>query len=190
MPEGFLTDPQVTEFLRQSAAAAIVLLIGVLAYQLLSRGVQRLQHTGRLSDHLTKVVRRVLRWAVAIVLVLSVFQCYGLLANAWTAITAVLGLVAIGFVAVWSVLSNVLCSLMLIISRPFEVGDYIIVPSDELSGRVIDFNLLFTKLKDDHDGTTVQIPNNLFFQKAIRRRESTRTVTLDEQLMRDEPAAA
>jgi len=118
---------------------------------------------------------------------LLVLQCYGLLVNAWTTLTAVLGLVAIGFVAVWSVLSNMLCSMMLLVSRPFEVGDTIEVPVDSLRGKVIDFNLLFTKLQDE-DGSVIQIPNNTFFQKPIRRRSGTGGVQLDEQLMRHEPA--
>ena len=32
-------------------------------------------------------------------------------------------MVAIGFIAVWSILSNVLCSLMLIMHRSFRIGD-------------------------------------------------------------------
>ena len=50
-----------------------------------------------------------------------------------------------------------------------------------LSGVVEDLNLMYTTLKDD-DGHRIQIPNNQFFQKAIRRKLGDRDVDLYEQL--------
>ncbi len=82
----------------------------------------------------------------------------------------VLALIAIGFFAVWSTLSNVLCSLFLLTVRPFHMGDEVELLPDPVRGRVTDLNLFFTTLATE-DGRLVQIPNNLFFQRvAIRRR--------------------
>jgi small-conductance mechanosensitive channel len=88
-------------------------------------------------------------------------------------------------VAVWSVVSNVLCSLLLLIIRPFQVGDTIELPTQSIKGKVINFTLMFTTLRGD-EGELVQIPNNLFFQMPLKRRIGTSTIDLSEQLHRQE----
>jgi len=79
-----------------------------------------------------------------------------------------LALVAIGFVAVWSVLSNALCSLLLVLFRPFDLDDFVEFPGEEIQGRVKDLNILYTIL-ETADGALYQVPNNVFFQKTIKR---------------------
>ena len=60
------------------------------------------------------------------------------------------------------------------------------IAGDGLRGRVIDFNLIYTTLRDD-DGSLLQVPNNQFFQKPIRRIVGTETRTLDQQADREQP---
>jgi small-conductance mechanosensitive channel len=115
-----------------------------------------------------------------------VLQQFGVLGNAWAALTAILAMVAIGFVAVWSVLSNSLCSILLMVTRPFNVGDTVEIPDVNLRGKVIDFNLIFTTLREE-DGSLIQVPNNTFLQKPIRCRVGEGKVTLDEQADREQP---
>ena len=91
----------------------------------------------------------------------------------------VLALIAIGFFAVWSTLSNVLCSLFLLTVRPFQVGDEVELLPDPVRGRVTDLNLFFTTLATD-DGRLVQIPNNLFFQRVVVRRRTAVALPLGE----------
>jgi len=98
-----------------------------------------------------------------------------------------LALVAIGFVAVWSILSNALCALMLMLTRPFDVGDTIEIVPDGIKGKVVNFSLLFTTLRET-EARVIQVPNNTFFQKAIRCEEGDREVGLDEQLLRESDA--
>jgi small-conductance mechanosensitive channel len=82
---------------------------------------------------------------------------------------------------VWSVLSNVSCTVIMLVSRPFHIGDEIEVAGEPITGRVVDLNFIYTTLKDG-DGRLVQIPNNLFFQKVIKRRVNPVPVTLAAQL--------
>ena len=79
------------------------------------------------------------------------------------------------FFAAWSVLSNIFCTLLIFTTRPFRIGDTIeLVENGEkpgFKGRVIDVNLIYSTLEET-SGTgnnLVQIPNSLFFQKAVRR---------------------
>jgi len=176
------------ETLQNTAAALLVLLIGLVVYWSVTRSLSGLHVKQKLSENTFVLLRRLCRWTIFPVTVLLAAQQFGLLPNLWAAMTAVLAMVAIGFVAVWSVLSNTLCSVILMIARPFNVGDEIEFPGDELGGKVINFNLIFTTLRDG-DGYLIQVPNNTFFQKPIRRKVGQSTVRLDEQADRQEHAA-
>ena len=90
-------------------------------------------------------------------------------------------MIAIGFVAVWSVLSNVSCTVIMLIARPFNIGDEIEFAGEPIKGRVVDLNFVYTTLQDE-EGRLQQIPNNLFFQKMIKRRLNPLPVTLAAQL--------
>lgn len=146
------------------------------------RALQLLADRTSLTHHDVAPFRRLIKWlirGVALVLILSVlgFNLGGL----WAIFSTVLAMVAIGFVAVWSVLSNVSCTVIMLIARPFNIGDEIEVAGEPISGRVVDLNFVYTTLKDA-EGRLLQIPNNLFFQKVVKRRLNPVPVTLAAQL--------
>jgi small-conductance mechanosensitive channel len=96
----------------------------------------------------------------------------------WAAFTGFAAVAAVAFFAVWSVLSNIFCSLLIFATRPFRLYEQIELLEDGekagLKGRVIDINLIYTTLQEDatrdgQTGPTLQIPNSLFFQRAVRR---------------------
>ncbi len=80
-----------------------------------------------------------------------------------------LAIMGIGFVAVWSTLSSVLCAALILAQRPFRLGDELEFLPEGIKGRVTDLNLFFTTLEEP-DGRLVQIPNNQFFQRIVHRR--------------------
>lgn len=96
--------------------------------------------------------------------------------------SASIALIGVGFIAVWSVLSNALCSVILLIYQPFSVGNIVELTTAEVSGKVVNFNMLFTTLRTDN-GDLIEVPNNLFFQQPILRRLGTAETTLDKQLL-------
>jgi small-conductance mechanosensitive channel len=181
--------PQVSpEILTRAAAALVVLLIAFVVYWSLVRSMATLRAKHKLSENTFVLLRRLCRWTIFPVMVLLAAQQFGMLENLWAAVTAMLAMIAIGFVAVWSVLSNTLCSVILMISRPFNIGDEVEFPGEEVGGKVIDFNLIFTTLRDG-EGYLIQVPNNIFFQKPIRRKVGQSTMRLGEQADRTEHAA-
>jgi small-conductance mechanosensitive channel len=98
----------------------------------------------------------------------------------WTAFTGFAAVGAVAFFAVWSVLSNLFCALMIFTTRAFRAGDFVEVIENGdkpgLRGRVLDINLVYTTLQESGDegsGTTLQLPNSLFFQRALRRWHGT-----------------
>ena len=105
------------------------------------------------------------------------------------------------FVAAWSVLSNIFCALLIFTTRMFWPGDTIeVLENGEkpgLKGRVLDINLVFTTLEESgsaQEGTTLKIPNSMFFQRAVRRWHGSapalpRTVDLAPRPSSDTPPA-
>lgn len=175
-------NEHIVPFLQGLAAAMLVVIVVFVAHRLLARGLKHLLSQRKMPDPVILIVLKLLRYTAIAVGVLLVLQCFDVLQNAWAALTAILAMVAIGFVAVWSVLSNTLCSVILLISRPFGVGDVIELTPDGLRGKVVNFNLLYTTLRTESGEETVQVPNNLFFQRAIKRKEGKAHIGLDEQL--------
>ena len=94
----------------------------------------------------------------------------------WTALTGFTAVAAVAFFAIWSVLSNMFCAVLIFSLGPFRMGDVVeVVESADkpgVKGRVVAINLFYTTLQDlseNADGALVQVPNSLFFQKAVRR---------------------
>jgi small-conductance mechanosensitive channel len=95
----------------------------------------------------------------------------------WTAFTGFAAVAAVAFFAAWSVLSNIFCTFLIVLTRPFRLYDQIeLLESGDkpgLRGQVVDVNVIYTTLKETpaDDGTTsvLQIPNSLFFQRVVRR---------------------
>ncbi|MDY7108084.1 MAG: mechanosensitive ion channel [Planctomycetota bacterium] len=167
--------------------AIVMVLLVWIAYFLASRALMLLDGQRKVSPVAASFIRRVLRWGALVLAVVLALQAFGLLENAWAAITAVLAMIAIGFVAVWSVMSNALCSLIILIVRPFEIGDTLEFPPDNLKGKVVNFSLLFTTLRTEDD-RLLQIPNNMFFQRVICRTRGEGPIDLDDQLLREKDA--
>jgi len=63
----------------------------------------------------------------------------------------------------------VLCSVILLVNRPFRIGEHVYIVGDDVGGEVVEIGLLYTVFREE-DGTRVHVPNNIFFQKIIKRR--------------------
>ena len=95
----------------------------------------------------------------------------------WSAFTGFAAVGAVAFFAVWSVLSNLFCAILIFTTSPFRVGDLIEVleggDKPGVKGRVLDINLVYTTLLEDGQGqeakTILQLPNSMFFQRIVRR---------------------
>jgi small-conductance mechanosensitive channel len=170
-----------TEYGRLLFAVLLTVVLGAAAYYGIRKSFALLYARGLMPKRLHVMALNVLRWLLIVLVTLMVLQELGVaVSSVWATISTVLVAVAVGFVAVWSVLSNLLCSIILSIVEPFRIGDEIeiIEPTGGtgLRGRVRELNLLYTSIDETSDlgpsGTSVQIPNNVFFQKTIRKHSS------------------
>lgn len=161
---------------------AIIAVIGLGLFLGLKGRILKFAHWARLPRLALTPVRLGIRYAILIVTLLLILSRWGFQINGIMAVIGtVLGLVAIGFVAMWSVLSNFLCTLVLVVMKPFFVGDEIELPAANVKGKVIDLSVVFTTL-ESAPGETVLVPNNMFFQTIFKRRVGTVTKDLEHQL--------
>lgn len=174
-------------YAKSIGASLIIVVVSLFVYVFLVRLLKAGVAKGALTAPVVGIFRVVIRLIIVSFAILFVLQEFGVLQNVWAAIVAVLAMVAIGFVAVWSVMCNITCTLLIIIYRMFLVGDKIEIPADSLSGNVVDLNLIYTTLRAD-DGMLIQVPNSTFFQKPIKRKPGIEPIDLWDQLLSKEPA--
>ncbi|MBV8538320.1 MAG: mechanosensitive ion channel [Alphaproteobacteria bacterium] len=114
------------------------------------------------------LVLRFVAGALWVLLGLVILEFWGVsVGGLWTFLASVGTLVGVGFLATWAMISNATANLFITIWRPFRLGQDVELLPENLKGRVIDRNLMFTALREQ-SGTILQIPNNLFFQKMFR----------------------
>lgn len=165
------------DVLRPTAQVLLILLLAFALQTLLRRLVSRLCARYGLPDELAIAVRRVIGFVITLAATLLILDRLGVSGTVlWTAFTGFATVGAVAFFAAWSVLSNIFCTVLIFTTRPFRLGDTVeLLENGEkpgLRGRVIDVNLIYTTLRETgngQDGTQLQIPNNLFFQRALRR---------------------
>lgn len=171
----------------------LIALVVVATMLILSTGrrlILNLQEARSIPDSVVLPIRRTLRWTILLLAFILALQLAGFsMSTIWAAIGGILALLGVAFIAVWSVLSNIACSLMLMIFKPFRIGDVVEIVDDpggsNVGGRVIDVTLMYVILREDGDEGSpafIQVPNNLFFQKVIRRRTGRRTVTIEQHV--------
>ncbi|MFZ0669807.1 MAG: mechanosensitive ion channel domain-containing protein [Pseudolabrys sp.] len=151
--------------------SAVVLVVVGLAISLLKRFLNNwlnsIQQRFQLSNATISTFIRVLTAAFWLIAVLSILDAWGIgIAGLWGLVVSSIAVIGVGFLATWAIVSNFTSSFFLTIWRPFRLGDTVILLPDT-SGRVTDRNLMFTVLRDQ-DGSVVNVPNNLFFQKMFR----------------------
>lgn len=96
----------------------------------------------------------------------------------WSSVSTILALLAVGFVAFWSVLSNTVCGLVLFITAPFKPGDTVelfdlgnAVEKKGLVGVVKELSMFYLIIESELEGKKEinYIPHNLVFQRGIRK---------------------
>ncbi|AKC88031.1 mechanosensitive ion channel family protein [Pseudoxanthomonas suwonensis] len=157
----------------------LVVLVAWLLQRLVRAAVRRLMSRRGLPPEMAAVLRRVSATLIAFAALLLVLERLGVSGTVlWTAFTGFAAVGAVAFFAAWSVLSNIFCTVLIFSTRPFRLYDHIeVLENGEkpgLKGRVIDINLIYTTLLEvgtgaSEEGSVLQIPNNLFFQRTVRR---------------------
>jgi small-conductance mechanosensitive channel len=170
---------QIIEWLNQhhinpvnAIGTVAILFLASITILLFSRFLNRwlIYFQGRLNltDKTNSIINRVITAVLWILTVFIVLDVWGIgLGGVWAVVVSAITLIGVGFIATWAIISNFTASFFLVLWRPFHVGQTVEMLPENLKGRVIDRNLMFTTLSEE-SGSVLQIPNNLFFQKIFR----------------------
>lgn len=164
----------------EAATVVEVVLILLAAWALrwlVCRLVARLAARYELPPMVVMGARRVATFLIGMAALLAVLERFGVSAGVlWGAFTGFATVAAVAFFAAWSVLTNIFCSFLILVTRPFRLFDHIeVLDNGEkpgLGGQVIDINLVYVTLLERHaDGfeSQLRVPNSQFFQRAVRR---------------------
>lgn len=174
-------------FLRVTPMIVLIVIGAILLNIILRRLLGLLAHKTSLTPREIGPARTLINWLIYLAALVFILQAFGFnIGGLWGMLSTLFAMVAIGFVAMWSILSNSLCTVLILIFRPFSVGDEIEFPGEPVKGRVIDLNFIYTTIEVE-PGVVIQIPNNFFFQKNLKRRHSAASISLADQLRTKAP---
>ena len=144
--------------------AIVVLIVGLIAAGWARKAVQRmLRRTGRVEETLIGFLGSLVKYAVIAFTIIAVLQQFGVEATSLVAIFGAAGL-AVGL-ALQGTLSNVAAGAMLLLFRPFKVGDFI--DAGGHAGTVKEISLFTTELATV-DNVQIIIPNAAIWGTAIK----------------------
>lgn len=110
------------------------------------------------------VIGKVFTICVGVISMMIILQVWGLNIGPLIAFSGI-GAAAAGF-AGKDVIANFFGGLMLYVTRPFTVGDYIVFSSDQIEGTVEDIGWYLTAIRDK-DKRPVYLPNALFSRSVV-----------------------
>jgi small conductance mechanosensitive channel len=168
--------------------AAITLLIGYILAVWITQIVRRvLARTARVDPTVQPAITAAIHYAVIIVVIVAALGDLGVQT---ASLIAVLGAAGIAIaLALQGTLTNIAAGIMLLWLRPFHVGDYIEVPTNNISGTVKEIGLFACAL-ENADGVFVFAPNGAVWNTALRNysRSSGRLISLSVSLPISIPA--
>lgn len=124
---------------------------------------KRLSHSGKLDLMLVGFAASFVKYAILIFTIIAVLSQFGVQTTSLVTVLGAAGL-AIGL-ALQGTLSNVAAGVMLLIFRPFRVGDYVEVAG--VAGTVQEVSLFLTEMSTP-DNIQITVPNGQIWGNVIR----------------------
>lgn len=154
----YLADsmPLVLNFCVKLIIAVIVLLVGIQIIKLIMRLAKKAFDKSKLDEGLKQFLQNLLKLFLYFALIMVVLARFGITASSVIAIVGSVGL-SVGL-ALQGSLSNFAGGVLILLLKPFKVGDYIIEDNHKNEGTVTEIQLFYTKLLTI-DNKTVILPN-------------------------------
>lgn len=154
--------PQLTTWLFRLGGVLLVLLAAFVVASWVRRSLRRGLERTKVDATLTRFVSNAARWLILVMAVVACLGVFGIETTSFAAVLGAMGLaIGLGF---QSSLSNLAAGVMLLVLRPFKVGDVVNVSGQ--TGVVDGVDLLITTL-DTFDNRRIFIPNGTIFGNVI-----------------------
>jgi small-conductance mechanosensitive channel len=178
------------ELFFQCVKTLVVIVLCLGALRLTQKAQQAAVRRHWLPPTLGLVVGSISRWLIIFLAALIILEVNGLpIKTLWAALLSLTLVVAVAFFASWSLLSNILSSVLLLTFSRIHIGDWVELKDtkrDELGirGRVVDINAFFVTLEEAEPDAQlqvparVQIPSHFFFYRVLRHWPGEETSSL------------
>jgi small-conductance mechanosensitive channel len=148
--------------------SAVAMLAIHLLFLLLKHYAKQTQHKFGIRKSRYFAIKRLLTMASLLLSLVILILIWNVdLKHVWVSATGLVALIAVAFVAVWSLVGNILAGVIIYFTSPFKIEDSIEVMPDEIRGTVLAINTFYTVLMTE-DKNYINIPNTLLFQKYIK----------------------
>ncbi|MEP4379619.1 MAG: mechanosensitive ion channel domain-containing protein [Alphaproteobacteria bacterium] len=155
--------------------ALAIIVIGFIAAGWARRSLERaLSRTGRVDATLVRFFGSIVRYAIIAFVIIAALQRFGVEATSLVAVFGAAGL-AIGL-ALQGTLSNVAAGVMLLMFRPFKIGDFITAGGQ--TGTVKEVGLFTTEMATG-DNVKIIVPNGQIWGTAIQNFSANPTRRVD-----------
>ena len=147
----------------------VILIGGCVVARLLYRAILRLcSRAAHLDRTVTLFLANFARYGILLLTIVAVLTTFGIAATSFVSVLGALGL-AIGL-ALQGTLSQLAAGIMLVLFRPFHIGDRI--ETGGVAGTMRVLNLFYSEIDAD-DGTRIVIPNGKLWGEIVRVTERT-----------------
>jgi small conductance mechanosensitive channel len=156
--------PMIISFGLKVLFAILVFCIGRILIKWVRKIVSKSLERSNVDKGVEQFVDSVLKFALYFVLIFSIAREFGVDAASVAAVIASAG-VALGL-ALQGSLSNFAGGVLILLLKPFKVGDYIIEDTNNNEGTVKEIQIFYTKLSTV-DNKTIVIPNGMLTNNSL-----------------------
>lgn len=164
--EKYIEDsfPKLLDFAIDVILAVLVFAIGTKVIKLMVKIIKNSMERANIEQGVLTFISSLIRYVLYFVLVLIILSQFGVTASSVIAVLGSAGL-TIGL-ALQGSLSNFAGGVLILLLKPFVVGDYIIENADKMEGTVAEITIFYTKLLTV-DNKAIMIPNGTLSNSSI-----------------------
>ena len=156
--------PKILDFSISVILAAVVFFVGTKIIKCLIAIVKKSLERANVEQGVLTFISSLVKYMLYFVLVLMILSKFGVTASSVIAVLGSAGL-TIGL-ALQGSLSNFAGGVLILLLKPFVVGDYIIENTDKMEGTVSEITIFYTKLLTP-DNKAILIPNGTLSNSSI-----------------------
>lgn len=160
--EGFV--PGILDFLLDVIWVAVILIVGMKLINMLVKFLKKLMEKSKVEPGVNTFLASLVKYALYVVLVMVILSQFGVTAGSVVAVLGSAGL-TVGL-ALQGSLSNFAGGVLILILKPFVVGDYIVENGGGMEGTVTEISIFYTKLLTG-DNKAILIPNGALSNSSI-----------------------
>ena len=171
-----------TNFGGKIIAAIVVLIVGSIIIKAVKKSLEKTKGIAKLDKTVQSFIKAIIVTLMYVILIISVIGILGIPMSSVVAVLASCGL-AIGL-SLQGALSNFAGGLMILIFKPFRVGDYI--DASSASGTVKDISFFYTTILTV-DNKRITVPNGALMNANVTNYsiEDLRRIDLDFKITND-----